>query len=130
MGYNDWIYSPSESEWADLLVGHRIVEAVDQGDDAIFVLDDGQRIRVRGNEGCGGCANGYYYVTHIADVDNIITAVRCDTEPVPGEWHEEAYIYRMFVITGNGEIEALTVEGDDGNGYYGSGYSIEILEAA
>lgn len=132
MGYNDRIYNPDDSDWESLLVGHRIVHAEQYNEDeALLTLETGKKFRVRGNEGCGGCSNGYYWVSRIAAVDNVITAVRCDTEPVhesEDRYCEEAYVYHVFVITGAGEVEMLTVEGDDGNGYYGSGYYLELLE--
>lgn len=122
-------YEGDESAWSDLLVGHRIVKAErDDYDstDGVFTLDNGTKIRISGNEGCGGCGNGWYYVTHIAEVDNLIMAVRCDVEST-GEIYEDSKTYRMFVMTANAEIEALTVDGYD-NGYYGEGYTFTILE--
>jgi len=128
----NYTYNPDEAEWEAVLLGHRIVSVEQYNDEsATLTLEDGTKFRVRGNEGCGGCSNGYYYVSHIATVDNVITAVRCDTEPVipdADHWYEEAYTYRVFVLTGNQEVNVLTVEGDDGNGYYGTGYYLEILE--
>ena len=127
---DDTIYLPSETDWERILVGHRITDVTHLSDDtATMTLDNGTRILVRGNEGCGGCSNGYYWVENIATVDNLIMAVRCDVEPHPenGMW-DERYTYRVFVMTTNREIEALRVEGSDGNGYYGSGYYLTILE--
>lgn len=127
--YENYMYDPGPSDWESLLVGHRIVKAVEVADDAILTLDNGTRIKVRANEGCGGCSNGWYSVTHVAEVDNIITGVRCEVEPVgEASIYSEEYVYRVFVVTAAEEIEAVTVEGDDGNGYYGSGYSLTLLE--
>ena len=40
----------------DLLVGHKITQVV--GD--TLTLDDCTSLYFEGNEGCGGCANGWY----------------------------------------------------------------------
>lgn len=127
----DHVYNPDESDWESILVGRRIIGAEIEGDDARVLLDDGTQFRVRGNEGCGGCSSGWYAVTHISTVDNIITAVRLETDPTHDTddcWAEESYVYHVFVITGNDEIEMLTVEGSDGNGYYGTGYDLILSE--
>lgn len=111
-----------------LLVGRRIMTAEVRGDAGLLSLDDGTVVKVKGNEGCGGCSSGWYAVTQVAATENVITAVRLETEPLSTDvpWDED-FIYRIFVITGNQETEAVTVEGTDGNGYYGSGYYIDIL---
>ena len=125
----DRVYFPEEADWEDILVGHRIVKAEEADDDAILTLDNGTRIKVQANQGCGGCANGWYWVSHIATVDNIITSVHTEVEPQSEpSVYSEAYAYRVFVVTATEELEVLTVEGDDGNGYYGSGYSLLLLE--
>lgn len=129
--YQNTCYNPDEADWESILVGHKIVKAELRGDDALVTLEDGTRFKVRGNQGCGGCGSGWYAVSHVASVDNIITAVRTETEPTHDEsdgYYDEAYVYHVFVVTGNDEIEMLTVEGDDGNGYYGTGYDLILLE--
>jgi hypothetical protein len=124
------IYCPDTADWENILVGHRVLSAeqVNEGE-AYLTLDNGVKFKVEANEGCGGCTNGYYYIEKIVAVDNIITAVRTEVEPRNRDkYDEDAYVYHVFVVTGNEEIEALTVEGDDGNGYYGTGYSLRLLE--
>jgi hypothetical protein len=116
-----------ESE--EILVGRRIVKAEIKehrwgNNMAVLSLDDGSEVWVIANEGCGGCSNGWYDIEHVASVDNIITAVDVVVEDAPGE---DAHVYRIFVFTGDDRIEAVTVAGDDGNGYYGSGYYIDVV---
>lgn len=126
--YNE-IYQPDTKDWEDVLLGRRIVKAELRGDDALITLDNGVRVKVDSNDGCGGCTSGWYEVTHVATVDNVITAVRTEVEDTTRDrdYAEEAYRYSLFVFTGDDKINALTVDGDDGNGYYGSGYSIRII---
>lgn len=133
--FDDYVYNPDLDDWEALLVGRRIVATEIKGFEeescAIVTLDNGKRFRVKGNDGCGGCSSGWYWVTHLQGVDNIITSVSLETEPVSTGtmgWGEEAWIYRVFVITNGLSTEFLRVEGDDGNGYYGTGYYLELLE--
>lgn len=124
MGYVD------EDEIRRVLVGRRIISAdtVDnaEGDRGYLTLDDGVVLEVVGNEGCGGCTNGWYYVSHVATCDNIITNVVFDYEPRNERYTEDAYTYLVFVIAGDEKINVAQVDGDDGNGYYGSGYYINV----
>jgi len=111
----------------DLLLGRKIVKA--EGE--YMVLDNGTTVLLDSNEGCGGCASGsYWMVGDIAKVDNVITAVdfeegsRSTTE---GGYEELFTVYRVFVVAEDKRFNLFTVEGDDGNGYYGSGYALHVL---
>ena len=108
-----------------LLTGRRIVSAHED----TLTLDNGTTVKVIPNSGCGGCTSGGYWLEHIAAVDNIITDVRIDSEQV-GEpragGDDGAFRYSIFVFADAVEINAVTVEGDDGNGYYGTGYRLLI----
>jgi hypothetical protein len=45
------IYNPDEADWANLLVGHRIVSAEQYNDEsATLTLENGTRFRVRDKE--------------------------------------------------------------------------------
>lgn len=119
----------------DLLVGRRIVSA-EQGSfdtgswpqaQGRIVLDDGSVVLVAPNEGCGGCSSGWYYLEHLASVDNAITDVRLAAEGDLDEYGEGSQSYRIYVIADAVEINAVQVDGDDGNGYYGTGYELFII---
>lgn len=120
-------FDNTTEELERLLVGHKIVQAYIHEDNGILLTDNGTMLKIRANEGCGGCSAGWYVVTQIAEVDNIIMSVRDEVEPVSGDPYGEAFTYRIFVMTENTEISLATIEGDDGNGYYGSGYSLEVI---
>jgi hypothetical protein len=61
---------------SDVLVGRRIVRAEMGGEypvlnyyekaEGMLVLDDGTKLYLAGNEGCGGCSNGWYELQHVA----------------------------------------------------------------
>jgi hypothetical protein len=114
------------SELSDALIGHKIVKAYTQDENGYLVLDDGTVVEIDSNDGCGGCSAGWYDVTHVATVDNVITNVVEDCE---ANGYEESYKYTIFVYCGNEEIAVAIIEGDDGNGYYGSGYYINVNHA-
>lgn len=110
---NDSSYWPSYSFWGSA--------------EGLLTLDDGTRIYVRGNTGCGGCISGYYSLEHLASVDNIITAVRFDDNPDSYyNSSDNAGWYRIFVFAGAEEINVATFVGTDGNGYYGTGYELYV----
>lgn len=109
-------------EIAALLIGRSITDVVNEN----FILDDGTKLQVVPNEGCGGCISGYYSVDFMNKVDNVITNVTFSED------YEERYrtVYTINVYTEgtyseNGE-PLLSVSGSDGNGYYGTGYRINV----
>lgn len=107
------------------LIGHRIISAEQFNEmDGALTLDDGTVIEVRANEGCGGCSAGWYNITNLTAADNVITAVRT-SETSDDKWSED-WKYEVFVYAENQEINVLTVDGSDGNGYYGSGYTLNV----
>jgi hypothetical protein len=117
------------SELSNALIGHKIVKAYTEDDNGYLVLDDGTVVEVVSNEGCGGCSAGWYEVTQVATVDNVITNVTEDCEPANGGSYGEAFKYTIFVYCGNKQVAAAVIEGDDGNGYYGSGYYVNVKHA-
>ena len=104
-----------------LLVGRKIAKAsVDT-----LELDDGRRLRFVGNDGGCACSAGCYDLTELNDVDNIITAVEFLDDP-DGDDMDGGGTYKIFVFADNRRVNLATFEGTDGNGYYGTGYSIEV----
>lgn len=118
----------NENEIKELLLGHKIV--ADENNDSL-ILDNGVVLQINPNVGCYGCESGNYYLQHIASVNNAITNVEFvnDYEVNDDDYYdEEDYYqhYRIFVIADGVTTELLDVYGTDGNGYYGTGYTIDV----
>lgn len=101
------------------LLFHKVISAKALNDqNAELVLDNGTILEVYGNEGCGGCANGWYYLTVLNKCDNAITNV----EVVE---NEAETVFSIFVYADDTRINLVTYEGED-NGYYGVGYYLQV----
>lgn len=128
-----------ERVMSDALVGHSIVSTTKVDDQtAEIILDDGKKLMLAGNEGCGGCDNGWFYLKNLAESCNVITSVKPVRKADQSFWGEEPvevddedfdgdgeFIYELFVISENKEINLATYAGGD-NGYYGTGYSVLV----
>lgn len=116
-----WIgsFEHYEEENIKNLLLYRKVEKVS---DNKLLLDNGIELEIVPNEGCGGCSSGWYYLEELNGCDNAITNVEFDEETI----NDDEYSYKIFVYAENQQIKLLQVDGDDGNGYYGTGYSILV----
>lgn len=127
MSYYDYDYTvdwEDAKELNDLFFGKRIIDVVGSS----LILDDGTELEVVGNEGCS-CGAGEYQLTSLAKCDNVITKVDVDVEGERDEYDDywaEDTVYKLFVYADNQAINVATVEGSDGNGYYGTGFSIRV----
>ena len=125
---------------AELLMGKTVVKV----DDEHLLLSDGTVLKAIGHEGGCACSAGDYDLTELNGVDNIITSVEFDDHPAgdgdpwgdelaehqkcehgPGEDKYTGH-YRIWVYAENQKINLMTVEGSDGNGYYGTGYGLLV----
>lgn len=113
------LHECNEKEIEELLLGHKIL--VDESDN--LILDNGVVLQINPNIGCGGCESGNYYLQHISSVNNAITNVEF-VEDYDDDYHYQHY--RIFVIADGMTTELLDVYGTDGNGYYGTGYTIDV----
>lgn len=109
----------NEKEIEELLLGHKVT--VDDYDN--LVLDNGVMLQINPNIGCYSCESGNYYLQHISSVNNAITNVEFVEEFEDDCYYEH---YRIFVIADGMTTELLDVYGTDGNGYYGTGYTIDV----
>lgn len=114
----------------DLLVG-RTVKVTEEGN---LILDNGKLIEVQPNSGCWSCPSGNFHVETLNDVENVITDVKLlESNEAFSEAHSNAdKIYSIFVYTAGfnhnqeNRKTLLTIEGSDGNGFYGTGYTLHV----
>lgn len=111
-----------EKEIEKLLIGRKVKV---EGDS--LILDNGIILEIEANEGCGGCSSGWYSITKLNEVDNAITNVEfvCDGNVEDKESYDDTS-YKIFVFCEDTRINLLQVDGSDGNGYYGTGYTITV----
>lgn len=112
-----------EKEIKELLLYHKIVEATKTGEQSATVkLDNGTVLNFYGNEGCGGCGNGWFYIDKfLTDLpDNAITDVKF--EITSDEYSDEHF--NVYIFHEESELNLISYSGYD-NGYYGTGFTIE-----
>lgn len=120
--YDRTVEHYDEGNIADMLIGRKVVEVKNN---EMLVLDNGMRLLVEPNEGCCGCHSGSYWIKHIASCNNAITNVEFDCYDEEDKWYDYTH-YKIFVIADGIRTELLDVYGTDGNGWYGTGYSIDV----
>ena len=115
-----------EEEVKTLLFGRKIVKAEAKTEQsAVLTLDNGVKLVAIGNEGCGGCGSGWYYVDELNTCDNAITRVECVVDYGEGD----DSVYHIFVYAEDKKINCLQYSGYD-NGYYGTGYDLYVMEVS
>lgn len=113
-----------ESEVKKLLLFRTIVKVeMQDSQTGVLTLDNGTKLLVQGNEGCGGCGNGWFYLDELNGCDNAITNVEC-VSTVEGDYDD--VVYRIFVFAEDKKIHCLQYSGYD-NGYYGIGYDLYVV---
>ena len=114
-----------EEEIRKLLMGRKVKV---EGDN--LILDNGIVLEVVANQGCGGCSSGWYSITKLNEVDNAITNVEfvCNNIETNEESNCDDTSYKIFVFCEDTRINLLQVDGSDGNGYYGTGYTIIVKQ--
>lgn len=106
----------------NLLMYRKVVKVVE---DTLF-LDNGIELEVVPNTGCGGCGSGWYEIVELNGCDNIITDVEFVREDIDDLTSDNDTSYKIFVYAEDKKIKLVQVDGSDGNGYYGTGYSIVV----
>lgn len=109
----------------NLLLGQKVIAV----DDDHMELDNGTVIRVIPNDGGCACSAGDYWLESLVECDNIITHVEVDCETVGDDKYEPDLSYRIYVVAEDTRINLLDIRGNDGNGYYGTGYRMMVREA-
>ena len=101
---------------------------------AILTLDNGTTLTVEANEGCGGCANGWYHITRAlvrrgrcARIMNARVEYTRNENDIKGGWEK----YTIFVMIDGNETQLplITAQGDDGPGGYGTGFTLTVRPA-
>lgn len=93
-----------------------------------LTLDDGTVLEFEGNVGCD-CGSGTYDLTELfqrgtptARIMSADVATRLTDED---DEYSDA-IYTLFVIVDDERLPLAEFEGNDGNGYYGSGFQVTV----
>ena len=108
----------------DLLLYRKIVKAEKIDDQtAKIILDNNIELLFQGNEGCGGCGNGWFYIEEFINhiPDNAITNVEFLEE---GDDYE-GEIFNINIFYEDEKLNLISYEGYD-NGYYGTGFCVGV----
>lgn len=90
-------------------------------------LDDGRVLKLAGNGPQCACSAGEYSLTQLNDMPiNGIMDVDVTVDARVDEYGEGPQTYRLFVLAQDDRIELATFDGDDGNGYYGTGFWFSV----
>jgi hypothetical protein len=111
-----------EDEIKNLFIGRKVVKA--EGSE--LTLDDGTILQIIPNDGGCSCGAGDYYLDNISKFDNVITNVEIKAVPESDDTWESSYTYQLFVYSGGISTSVADIKGDDGNGYYGTGFEIYV----
>lgn len=101
---------------------------------ATLTLDNDTTLTVEANEGCGGCANGWYHITRAFYRGNKTARImNARVEYSQDDNYVDGYeVYTIFVmIEGNQtQLPLATLRGDDGPGAYGTGFTLTVRRGA
>lgn len=119
---SDFIGYYQEDKIKSLFIGRKVVKA----EDSELTLDDGTLLQVIPNDGGCSCGAGDYYLDNLNKFDNVITDVEIKAIPYSDSEWESGYTYQLFVYSGGISTSVADIKGDDGNGYYGTGFEIYV----
>ena len=98
---------------ADKLRGLFIGRSIVAVQENTLTLDDGTKLEVKGSEGCGGCANGWFEIEHLSTFLHEIT--HTEVKRVM----RENYVEEISLIVHSEELSAKVIvtaaEGCDGH---------------
>lgn len=153
MAYDDNEHMPDEDRLRALLVGRSVTsaEVTDEkpepysaGPTGTLTLDDGTTLKVWGNDGGCACDAGCYPLSALNAPGGVITNVEVEAKPDEGytcpeckaegrDWWDDCPHrgwYRVFVVTADERTLLASFDGSDGNGYYGTGWWLRVMDAA
>lgn len=95
-------------------------------DDGTITLDDGTELYIHGNDGCGGCESGWYWLENVYKQGSRRARIMSAYVDYDEDDKEPPSVYTIFVmVDGNPtQLPLATVRGTDGNGYYGTGFTL------
>lgn len=123
------IYHSDKEEIVELFVGKSVKKISEDQ----LELSDGTVLQIVPNEGGCSCGAGDYDIDYINECENIITNVELvvtdiDYKDESTVWNYETS-YDIFVYSGHQKINLVSIKGDDGNGYYGTGFWIQVMKS-
>lgn len=88
-------------------------------DDGTITLDDGTELYIYGNDGCGGCESGWYWLEQVYKQGSRRARIMSAYVGYDEDDKDAPSVYTIFVmVDGNpGFLPLATIRGDDGNGY-------------
>jgi hypothetical protein len=92
-----------------------------------LTLDDGTVLAFEGNVGCC-CGSGDYWLTELfqrGTPNARIMSAEVETTQLGDDEYDDTR-YTLFVIVDDERLPLAEFEGNDGNGYYGSGFNITV----
>lgn len=107
-----------------ILAGRYVTSIVDD----TMILDDGTCLEFEPNIGCD-CGSGQYYITSMFErgtpTARIMSAeVEVDSVDESDEYSD--LVYTLFVIVEDERLPLVECQGNNGNGYYGSGFTVRV----
>lgn len=92
-----------------------------------LTLDNGLMLEFEGNEGCSWCGSGTYGLTELFQRGTPTARIMSADVTTRLTDEDDEYsdvIYTLFVIVDDERLPLAEFEGNDGNGYYGSGFQV------
>lgn len=118
-GYDENDVMPGNVEqFADEVIGHRIVAWENHGGDGKFTLDNGKVVYLHSTDDCCAGTDLAGVMEKLPTMDHVITAVK--PNGLYTEWH---------IMAGLNEVLELAVDWSAGNGYYMYGFHVEVKDA-
>jgi hypothetical protein len=110
-------------DFTPILAGRYVTSIVDD----TMILDDGTRLEFEGNYGCC-CGSGDYDITSMfkrGTPTARIMSAEVESHDVDDTEYSDT-VYTLFVIVEDERLPLVECQGNDGNGYYGSGFTARV----
>lgn len=104
------------------LIGQKIVRVETNRMETILITNDGTRLTIETNEGCGGCSNGWSEIdipNDLVDSENGIVAVDISDD-------NGSEVFTISIFKENGLVSKLSTDDGYGDGYYGGGFQVSV----